>query len=677
MIYESLEYLEKKNNFKVDLLLICGDFQAVRNKSDLQCMAVPPKHLKMNTFYKYYSGEKTAPVLTIFIGGNHEASNYLQELPYGGWVAPKIYYLGYASVVQFGGIRIGGLSGIHKGHDYLKGHFEHPPYNDHSKRSAYHVRGMEVFRLKQLKKHVDIFISHDWPRGIHRYGNVTKLLRQKKFFADDIEKNALGSPAAEDLLYLLQPSYWFAAHLHVKFPALLQHSADSDAKITKFLALDKCLPRRQFMQVLELPHDSSKELKLELDPEWLAILKSTNHLFSLSKGCHYPGSGIGERADYKPTDEEVNAVITDFGGVLTIPGNFEQTVPAFDPSASGKKKYGQPQTMINPQTTLICSMLDLIDPNAVFLGKDSTYKLPEEDNSIEGASDGEDDEIDDESEQSFISLSGSEQSFSDRSFSLLSQSDSFVSTANESYSTDNADKISAEDSVNLIEPEDELNDEKDINEMQDANSQKQIRVVTPTEKLTLKKSTSIEEFSDLVAAKQKAKLKLNLSQSSASSSESEEKEGAKVSSLSDSSLECKYLEISDDDPELQEMLKLQRSHSTFKVDEQNPADNKVIEMSADDDELEFQEIVAAQKKNQETIPDIQPDFDMKPAYQSSPAVSLDDRVEQSLNAEISPKSAQKRDVLKMKTFESPMMKKFKRRNSDIYFDDSLEEEKDS
>jgi len=46
------------------------------------------------TVGRYYSGEKTASVLTIFIGGNHEASNYLQELPYGGWVAPKIYYLG-------------------------------------------------------------------------------------------------------------------------------------------------------------------------------------------------------------------------------------------------------------------------------------------------------------------------------------------------------------------------------------------------------------------------------------------------------------------------------------------------------------------------------------------------------------------------------------------------------
>lgn len=55
---------------------------------------------------RYYSGEKTAPILTIFIGGNHEASNYLQELPYGGWVAPNIYYVGYAGVINIAGIKI-------------------------------------------------------------------------------------------------------------------------------------------------------------------------------------------------------------------------------------------------------------------------------------------------------------------------------------------------------------------------------------------------------------------------------------------------------------------------------------------------------------------------------------------------------------------------------------------
>jgi lariat debranching enzyme len=79
----------------------------------------------MESFYKYYKGEKVAPVMTIVIGGNHEASNHMYELFHGGWLAPNIYYLGAAGVVNFGGLRIGGCSGIHKSGDYVRGHFEY------------------------------------------------------------------------------------------------------------------------------------------------------------------------------------------------------------------------------------------------------------------------------------------------------------------------------------------------------------------------------------------------------------------------------------------------------------------------------------------------------------------------------------------------------------------------
>lgn len=41
-----------KNAYKVDALLICGDFQAIRNHQDLQCMSVPDKYKKLGTFYK-------------------------------------------------------------------------------------------------------------------------------------------------------------------------------------------------------------------------------------------------------------------------------------------------------------------------------------------------------------------------------------------------------------------------------------------------------------------------------------------------------------------------------------------------------------------------------------------------------------------------------------------------
>lgn len=74
----------------VEILLCCGDFQAVRDESDLACLSVPPKYRSMKGFHRYFNGEKTAPVLTLFVGGNHEASNHLQELFHGGWVAHNV-----------------------------------------------------------------------------------------------------------------------------------------------------------------------------------------------------------------------------------------------------------------------------------------------------------------------------------------------------------------------------------------------------------------------------------------------------------------------------------------------------------------------------------------------------------------------------------------------------------
>ena len=68
------------------------------------------------------------------VGGNHEAVNYLWELYYGGWAAPNIRYLGHAGVINFGGLRIAGLSGIFKGKDYKAGHHEKPPYCDSTMR---------------------------------------------------------------------------------------------------------------------------------------------------------------------------------------------------------------------------------------------------------------------------------------------------------------------------------------------------------------------------------------------------------------------------------------------------------------------------------------------------------------------------------------------------------------
>uniref|UniRef100_A0A1B0G3Y7 Lariat debranching enzyme C-terminal domain-containing protein n=1 Tax=Glossina morsitans morsitans TaxID=37546 RepID=A0A1B0G3Y7_GLOMM len=382
-IYETIKEIEQKENIKVDLLLCCGDFQSTRNLEDLETMAAPKKYQDICTFYKYYKGELQAPMLTIFIGGNHEASNYLQELPYGGWVAPNIYYLGYAGVVRVNGIRVAGISGIYSSHDYLKGRFEFSPYTESTKRSVYHVRQLEVFRLKQLSGNVDIVISHDWPRGIYKHGNQENLARFKPYLREDMENGQLGSPPYENLLNILQPSYWFAAHMHCKFAALVTHmkklnisagkeekSERAEGRCTKFLALDKCLPRRRFLQIIDIESknhtDDEGQLHFEYDLEWLTILYLTNHLTNTRNSYYYlpnEKGNTGERYNFTPTDEEMSEVLKKFENVLKIPENFCRTVEPYDPKRNFKtSQHVQPKSQINPQSLQFCDTLGIDDP---------------------------------------------------------------------------------------------------------------------------------------------------------------------------------------------------------------------------------------------------------------------------------------------------------------------------
>lgn len=207
-------------------------------------------------------------------------------------------------------------------------------------------------------------MSHDWPLGIYHYGDTENLIKKKKFLRQEVEFNSLGSPAAEELLSHLQPNYWFSAHLHVKFAAVMQHPAKgtSSPHVTKFLSLDKCLPHRDFLQIVDIQdRPGSSDDGLEYDPEWLAILKATNNLQSTTRQLWNPpeNNGLHPKWDFRVSEDDMMQVVEDLCGKLLIPNNFSPTLPAYDPA--NPQPQMSPSFNINPQTTELCATLGLTD----------------------------------------------------------------------------------------------------------------------------------------------------------------------------------------------------------------------------------------------------------------------------------------------------------------------------
>jgi len=175
---------------------------------------------------------------------------------------------------------------------------------------------------------------------------------------NDIENNILGSPPCMELLQLLYPSYWFSAHLHCKFAALIPEKEGT--RVTSFLALDKCLPKRKFLQVLEVRTQVDAPIELSYDLEWLTILYLTNHLLSVKKNINYLPNQSGI---YTPSVEQKQTVYEKFNSDLRIPLNFTQTVKPYD--SCDRNIQVEPQLMINNQTTQFCQRLGIDDPSTL------------------------------------------------------------------------------------------------------------------------------------------------------------------------------------------------------------------------------------------------------------------------------------------------------------------------
>ena len=155
----------------------------------------------------YYSKKLVASHLTLFIGGNHEVSQYLSENYNGALLCPNIYFMGYSNVFHIAKgcyrLSIGGFSGIYQQDMFNKLYAEFPITN-HKINTENKIRDHEIAKLFMIDKEIDIFMSHDWPRYIWK-DNLGELLKKKPFFEEDIEKDRFANLGAYILLKKLKP----------------------------------------------------------------------------------------------------------------------------------------------------------------------------------------------------------------------------------------------------------------------------------------------------------------------------------------------------------------------------------------------------------------------------------------------------------------------------------------
>lgn len=333
-VYETLMEHELKTKKPIDMVLITGDFQSIRKKDDLSFIKVPEKYKHQGDFPAYYNRKKRIPYKTIFIGGNHEASNILNDFFNGGYITKNLYYLGKTGVIRYKGVTIAGVSGIYDYKDYYKGHYESESLSTNNIVSIYHLREYDIVKLNLLlQTKIDIFLSHDWPWNVVNEKDRDGVCKVKKYWSD-LADNTMGNYPCRFLMEILKPRFWLSSHMHYYYTNKINSNDNSNDKSnsdssTTFIALDKILPdkNRKWLDFIELEvseDDYYRNNEIEIVPEWLGICKNMNKYFPyntqyynycnfiLNKSCYF--SIINKSKNHSNSNKQ--------GKVVSIDKNF-------------------------------------------------------------------------------------------------------------------------------------------------------------------------------------------------------------------------------------------------------------------------------------------------------------------------------------------------------------------
>ena len=188
----------------LDLVLQCGDAHPFRDEADLKYMHCPDKYRELGDFHSFHKGIEKFPVPVLFIGGNHEPWNYLDQHRDGGHVAQNIEFLGRTGCKTINGLRIGGISGI-----FSPKRFEQPhpvvPYPTSRRKQATYYNQEDIDRAIAFGN-VDILLLHNWPDLMNAARSENWPSRWSHVGCEHLSK----------VIDSLHPRWVFCGHMHYK-----------------------------------------------------------------------------------------------------------------------------------------------------------------------------------------------------------------------------------------------------------------------------------------------------------------------------------------------------------------------------------------------------------------------------------------------------------------------------
>lgn len=180
-----------------------GDVQPFRNVAVLEYMHYPKKYRKLGDFRMFHEGAEEFPLPVLFIGGNHEPWNFLDENRDGGLLAPNIEFLGRVGMRNINGTRIVGLSGVNSPKRLNVPRIDWP-YPISSRKHATYYNRVDLDKALGFGG-TDILLIHEWPSIMNR-------VRTKDWPSN---WDMVGSEHLTKLVELLSPKYVFCGHMHM------------------------------------------------------------------------------------------------------------------------------------------------------------------------------------------------------------------------------------------------------------------------------------------------------------------------------------------------------------------------------------------------------------------------------------------------------------------------------